>query len=85
MARETQFRTEAMTSRIAQPAIIDAVIACLSLADYDKALATIGKTFDVLSTKRYEVSRNGTHRHCEHPGLAFGKPEYRLREAIQGA
>lgn len=53
MARETQFRTEAMTSRIAQLAIIDALIACLSLADYDKALATIGKTFDVLSSKRF--------------------------------
>lgn len=53
MARETQFRTEAMTSRIAQLAIIDALIACLALATYDKALATIGKTFDVLSTKRY--------------------------------
>jgi DNA-binding MurR/RpiR family transcriptional regulator len=53
MARETQFRTEAMTSRIAQLAIIDALIACLSLATYDKALATIGKTFDVLSAKRF--------------------------------
>ncbi|WP_082767219.1 MurR/RpiR family transcriptional regulator [Bosea sp. PAMC 26642] len=53
MARETHFRTEAMTSRIAQLAIIDALIACLSLADYDKALATIGKTFDVLSAKRF--------------------------------
>ena len=53
MARETHFRTEAMTSRIAQLAIIDALIACLSLADYEKALATIGKTFDVLSTKRF--------------------------------
>lgn len=53
MARETQFRTEAMTSRIAQLAIIDALIACLSLADYDKTVATIGKTFDVLSTKRF--------------------------------
>jgi DNA-binding MurR/RpiR family transcriptional regulator len=53
MARETQFRTEAMTSRIAQLAVIDALIACLSLADYDKALATIGKTFDVLSAKRF--------------------------------
>jgi DNA-binding MurR/RpiR family transcriptional regulator len=53
MARETRFRTEAMTSRIAQLAIIDALIACLSLADYDKALATIGKTFDVLATKRF--------------------------------
>ncbi|CAH1678489.1 RpiR family transcriptional regulator [Hyphomicrobiales bacterium] len=53
MARETQFRTEAMTSRIAQLAVIDALIACLSLADYDNALATISKTFDVLSTKRF--------------------------------
>lgn len=53
MARETQFRTEAMTSRIAQLAVIDALIACLSLADYDKAVATIGRTFDVLSTKRF--------------------------------
>lgn len=53
MARETQFRTEAMTSRIAQLAVIDALIACLSLADYDKAVTTIGKTFDVLSTKRF--------------------------------
>nr|WP_248313434.1 SIS domain-containing protein [Bosea sp. F3-2] len=53
VARETQFRTEAMTSRIAQLAVIDALIACLSLADYDKAVATIGKTFDVLATKRF--------------------------------
>lgn len=53
MARETQFRTEAMTSRVAQLAVIDALIACLSLADHDKAVATIGRTFDVLSTKRF--------------------------------
>ena len=52
LARETQFRTEAMTSRIAQLAIIDALIAALALADYDRAVGTIGRTFDVLSTKR---------------------------------
>lgn len=52
LARETQFRTEAMTSRIAQLAIIDALIAALALADYDRALETIGMTFDVLATKR---------------------------------
>tara|TARA_R110002020_G_scaffold19053_1_gene66100 strand:+ start:1956 stop:2828 length:873 start_codon:yes stop_codon:yes gene_type:complete len=52
LARETQFRTEAMTSRIAQLAVIDALIAALALADYDRAVETIGKTFDVLSTKR---------------------------------
>ncbi|ATU95502.1 transcriptional regulator [Phyllobacterium zundukense] len=52
MAKETGFRTEAMTSRIAQLAIVDALISCLALASYDKAIATINKTFDVLSIKR---------------------------------
>lgn len=52
LARETQFRTEAMTSRIAQLAIVDALIACLALADYERATETIAKTFEVLSTKR---------------------------------
>lgn len=52
LARETQFRTEAMTSRIAQLAIIDTLIACLALADYERSVSTIRKTFEVLSTKR---------------------------------
>lgn len=52
-ARETQFRTEAMTSRIAQLCIVDALIACLALADYDHSVATIQQTFGVLSEKRY--------------------------------
>lgn len=53
MAKETRFRTEAMTSRIAQLAIVDALIASLALATYDKSVDTIAKTFDVLSTKRF--------------------------------
>jgi len=53
MAKETRFRTEAMTSRIAQLAIVDALIACLALATYDSAVKTIRQTFDVLSSKRY--------------------------------
>jgi RpiR family carbohydrate utilization transcriptional regulator len=53
MARETRFRTEAMTSRLAQLAIIDVLIACLALADYEKSVNTIRHTFDVLSLKRY--------------------------------
>lgn len=52
LARETQFRTEAMTSRIAQLAIVDALIACLAMADYERSTMTIAKTFEVLSTKR---------------------------------
>ncbi|CAG9163640.1 MurR/RpiR family transcriptional regulator [Cupriavidus pampae] len=53
MARETRFRTEAMTSRLAQLAIIDTLIACLALSDYETSVATLRSTFDVLSTKRY--------------------------------
>jgi RpiR family transcriptional regulator, carbohydrate utilization regulator len=53
MARETNFRTEAMTSRLAQLAIIDVLIACLALADYDRSVGALRKTFDVLSLKRY--------------------------------
>jgi RpiR family transcriptional regulator, carbohydrate utilization regulator len=53
MARETQFRTEAMTSRIAQLAIVDALIACVALATYDRAVDTIAHTFEVLADKRY--------------------------------
>lgn len=51
-ARETRFRTEAMTSRIAQLAIVDALIACLAMSDYDRAVENITKTFDTLSIKR---------------------------------
>lgn len=51
-ARETQFRTEAMTSRIAQLAIVDALVACLAMADYDRAVESITRTFDTLSIKR---------------------------------
>ena len=53
MARETKFRTEAMTSRIAQLCVLDALIAALALADYDRATDTRRKTFDVLSLKRF--------------------------------
>ncbi|MDH6147590.1 MULTISPECIES: MurR/RpiR family transcriptional regulator [Paraburkholderia] len=53
MARETNFRTEAMTSRLAQLAIIDALIACLALSEFDKSIKMLRQTFDVLSLKRY--------------------------------
>lgn len=49
---ETRFRTEAMTSRIAQLAIIDALIACIALSDYDRAVENITRTFETLSIKR---------------------------------
>jgi DNA-binding MurR/RpiR family transcriptional regulator len=53
MARETLFRTEAMTSRIAQLCVIDTLIAALALADYERATITLRETFDVLSLKRF--------------------------------
>ncbi|MBT2188782.1 MurR/RpiR family transcriptional regulator [Sphingobium nicotianae] len=53
MARETRFRTEAMTSRIAQLCVVDALIAGLALVDYDHATDVLKKTFDVLSIKRF--------------------------------
>ncbi len=53
MARETRFRTEAMTSRIAQLSIVDTLIAAVALARRDKAVDTLRRTFEVLSTKRF--------------------------------
>ena len=53
MARETKFRTEAMTSRIAQLCVVDTLIAALAMEDYDRSTATLRETFDVLSIKRY--------------------------------
>jgi DNA-binding MurR/RpiR family transcriptional regulator len=53
MARETTFRTEAMTSRIAQLCVVDALIAGLAMADYDRSVETLQRTFDILSIKRF--------------------------------
>ncbi len=53
MARETRFRTEAMASRIAQLCVVDALIAGLAMADYERATDTLRQTFDVLSIKRF--------------------------------
>lgn len=53
MARETLFRTEAMTSRIAQLCVVDALIAALALADYEQSTTTLKQTFETLSIKRF--------------------------------
>ena len=53
MAKETRYRTEAMTSRIAQLGIVDALIARMALARRDKADGALRKTFEVLSLKRF--------------------------------
>ncbi|RAK60348.1 MurR/RpiR family transcriptional regulator [Phenylobacterium hankyongense] len=53
MARETNFRTEAMTSRIGQLAVLDALIACLALQDYEASSEVLRRSFEILSLKRY--------------------------------
>ena len=53
MARETKFRTEAMASRIAQLCVVDALIAALAMADYERSTEALRQTFDVLSMKRF--------------------------------
>jgi DNA-binding MurR/RpiR family transcriptional regulator len=53
VARETNFRTEAMTSRMGQLAILDALIACLALEDYEASSEVLRRSFEVLSLKRY--------------------------------
>ncbi len=53
MARETVFRTEAMTSRIAQLCVLDALIAALALADYERSTQSLRKSSDTLSLKRF--------------------------------
>lgn len=53
VARETDFRTEAMTSRVAQLGVIDALIACLALEDHEKSSETLRRSFEVLSLKRF--------------------------------
>jgi len=52
LARETRFRTEAMTSRIAQLAIVDTLIAGLALNDYARSVDTLQRTSEVLASKR---------------------------------
>ena len=53
MARETYFKTEAMTSRIAQLCVLDALIAALALSDYERSTQNLRKTSDTLSLKRF--------------------------------
>jgi DNA-binding MurR/RpiR family transcriptional regulator len=53
MSRETKFRTEAMTSRIAQLCVLDALVAGIALDDYEQSVSVLQKTFNVLALKRF--------------------------------
>jgi RpiR family carbohydrate utilization transcriptional regulator len=52
-AQETRFRTEAMTSRVAQLSVVDTLYVCVAMARFEESLENINRTADVLSIKRY--------------------------------
>lgn len=52
-AAETMFRTEAMTSRIAELSIVDALYVCVALARFQESLSNIEKTAAALAVKRF--------------------------------
>lgn len=52
-AKETAFRSDALSSRIAQLSIIDTLYVGLAFADYDRALEMIQRTRESTASKRY--------------------------------
>jgi len=52
-AKETAFRSDAMSSRIAQLSIIDAIYVGVALSDYDRSTAKIARTREATAKKRY--------------------------------
>jgi len=53
VANETKFRPEAMSSRVAQLAIIDTLVSCCALSDPKRSIKNLQRTIRVLSEKRY--------------------------------
>jgi len=53
VANETRYRPEAMSSRVAQLAIVDTLVSCCALRDSDSAIANLQRAAQVLSTKRF--------------------------------
>ena len=52
-AKQTAFRSDASSSRIAQLTIIDTLYVGIALSDYDRSLKMIGKTREAIASKRY--------------------------------
>ncbi len=53
VANETKFRPEAMSSRVAQLAIIDTLVSCVALADSSRSVANLQRSAHVIAEKRY--------------------------------
>ncbi|HXF33558.1 MAG TPA: MurR/RpiR family transcriptional regulator [Candidatus Acidoferrales bacterium] len=52
-AKETAFRSDALSSRIAQLSIVDTLYVGIAFADYDRALEMIQRTRESTASKRY--------------------------------
>ncbi len=52
-AKETAFRSDAMSSRIAQLSIIDTLYVGIALSDHDRSLEMVKKTREATASKRY--------------------------------
>jgi RpiR family carbohydrate utilization transcriptional regulator len=53
IANETRYRPEAMSSRVAQLAIIDTLVSCCALADAKRSIARLQLSARVLAAKRF--------------------------------
>jgi DNA-binding MurR/RpiR family transcriptional regulator len=51
--KETIFKSESVTARIAQLAVIDSLVAIMSLVDYDKAYDAIQKTRNATADRKF--------------------------------
>jgi len=51
-ARETRYRMEAMSSRIAQLAVVDVLYACVALRRWHQSLATIARAHEIVAEAR---------------------------------
>ncbi len=52
VANETRYRPEAMSSRVAQLAIIDTIISCCALAESPRSIAQLRTSAEIISKKR---------------------------------
>jgi DNA-binding MurR/RpiR family transcriptional regulator len=52
-AKQTAFRSDAGSSRIAQLTIIDTLYVAIALSSYERSLETIGRTREATASKRY--------------------------------
>jgi len=53
VANETRYRPEAMSSRVAQLAIVDTLVSCCALAEPEKSVANLQRSAQVIAEKRY--------------------------------